>query len=44
LVETKIHKAAVENRAAIVKKFIPEINRWIEINMDHAVEKGWMTS
>ena len=38
----KVNRAAVEKRAAIVKEFMPEVYKWMEINMDHAVEKGWM--
>ena len=38
----KVNRAAVEKRAAIVKEFMPEVYKWMEINMDNAVEKGWM--
>lgn len=38
----KVTRDAVEKRAAIVKEFMPEVYRWMEINMDRAVEKGWM--
>lgn len=37
-----VTRAAVEKRAAIVKEFMPEVYRWMEVNMDRAVEKGWM--
>ncbi|MCR4589670.1 MAG: HD domain-containing protein [Lachnospiraceae bacterium] len=38
----KVSRAAAEKRAAVVKEFMPEVYKWMEINMDHAVDKGWM--
>ena len=42
-VKGKVNRAAAQKRAAIVKEFMPEVYKWMEINMDNAVEKGWMT-
>ncbi|MBO4267160.1 MAG: HD domain-containing protein [Lachnospiraceae bacterium] len=38
----RVARGDAEKRAAIVKEFMPEVYRWMEINMDRAVEKGWM--
>ena len=40
----KTNRAAVEKRMAIVKDFMPEVYEWISINLDRAVEKGWLKS
>lgn len=38
----RVARADAEKRAAVVKEFMPEVYRWMEINMDRAVERGWM--
>ncbi|ORX86592.1 metal dependent phosphohydrolase [Anaeromyces robustus] len=35
-------RAAIEKRMEIVKDFMPEIYKWVEKNLDNAVEKGWV--
>ncbi|MBO4474002.1 MAG: HD domain-containing protein [Clostridiales bacterium] len=35
-------RAQVEERAHIVKEFMPEVYNWIMINLDRGVEKGWL--
>ena len=40
----KTNRAAVEKRMAIVKEFMPEVYEWIVINLDRAMEKGWLKS
>lgn len=37
-----VARKAVEARAAIIKEFMPEVYQWMIINMNQAVEKGWM--
>lgn len=36
------NRAAVEKRMAIIKEFMPEVYKWIEANLDRAVESGWL--
>ena len=43
-VDGKTNRAAVEKRMAIVKEFMPEVYEWIVINLDRAIEKGWLKS
>ena len=38
----KVARKSVEERAAIIREFMPEVYSWMNINMDQAVEKGWM--
>ena len=40
----KTSRAAVEKRMAIVNEFMPEVYEWIVINLDRAMEKGWLKS
>ena len=35
-------RASVEKRMAIIKDFMPEVYKWVEKNLDNAVEKGWL--
>ena len=35
-------RSAVEKRMKPVKEFMPRIYGWMEMNMDIAVEKGWL--
>ena len=35
-------RTQVEERARIVKEFMPEVYSWIAKNLDRAVENGWM--
>ena len=35
-------RAQVEKRMAIIKDFMPEVYKWVEKNLDNAVEKGWL--
>ncbi|MCR5487164.1 MAG: HD domain-containing protein [Lachnospiraceae bacterium] len=41
-VQAGAHRAAVEERDAIIKEFMPEVYRWVSKNIDHAIEKGWI--
>ena len=36
------NRAAVEKRMTIIKEFMPEVYKWIEANLDRAVESGWL--
>ena len=38
----KIPRESVEKRTAIIREFMPEVYRWMTVNMDRAVEKGWI--
>lgn len=38
----KVSREAVEKRMAVIKEFMPEVYRWIDINMDRSVKKGWL--
>ena len=40
----KTNRAAVEKRMSIIKEFMPEVYEWIVINLDRAMEKGWLKS
>ena len=35
-------RANVEKRMAIVSEFMPRVYEWVEKNIDHAVEVGWL--
>ena len=41
-VEGKTDRQAVEKRMEVVRDFMPEIYRWMSVNMDHAIEMGWI--
>ena len=43
-VEGKVNRAMVEKRMGIIREYMPEVYRWIEANLDNAVEKGWLKS
>ena len=38
----KVTREAVEIRMTVVREFMPEVYRWMEANMDRAVDKGWL--
>ncbi|MCR5474470.1 MAG: HD domain-containing protein [Lachnospiraceae bacterium] len=40
--ESGTFRSAVEKRMKPVKEFMPRIYGWMEMNMDIAVEKGWL--
>lgn len=35
-------RADVEKRMAIVREFMPEVYKWVDKNIDHAIEMGWV--
>ena len=35
-------RADVEKRTAIIREFMPQVYKWVEKNIDHAVEMGWL--
>ena len=41
-VESGTARPSVEKRMAIIKDFMPEVYKWVEKNLDNAVEKGWL--
>ncbi|MCR4989647.1 MAG: HD domain-containing protein [Lachnospiraceae bacterium] len=41
-VEGNVDRRSVEKRMAPVREFIPEVYKWIELNIDNAVKKGWV--
>ena len=40
--EGNTNRAAVEKRMAIIKDFMPEVYKWIDQNLDIAIERGWL--
>lgn len=36
------NRAAVEKRTAIIKEFMPEVYKWVDANIEKAVEMGWL--
>lgn len=40
----RVSREAVEKRMKIVREFMPEVYKWINVNLDNAVAKGWLTS
>lgn len=41
-VKGKVSHKSVEERARIIKEFMPEVYRWMDANISQAVEKGWI--
>ncbi len=41
-VESGTCRSSVEKRMAIIKDFMPEVYKWVEKNIDNAIEKGWL--
>ena len=41
-VESGTARPSVEKRMAIIKDFMPEVYKWVEMNLDNAIEKGWL--
>ena len=41
-VEGGVDRKAVEKRMAPIKDFMPEVYKWIDENIDHAVKMGWV--
>ncbi len=41
-VEGNVDRRSVEKRMAPVREFMPEVYKWIELNIDNAVKKGWV--
>ena len=35
-------RADVEKRMAIIKDFMPQVYGWVETNLDHAIQMGWL--
>ncbi len=42
-VEGNVDRSMVEKRMGIVKEYMPEVYKWIEANLDHATQMGWIT-
>ena len=40
--EGNTNRAAVEKRMSIIKDFMPEVYKWIDQNLDIAIERGWL--
>jgi len=40
--ESGTNRAVVEKRMAVIKDFMPEVYKWIDTNLDAAIEKGWL--
>ena len=38
----RVSRASVEKRIAVVRKFMPEVYRWMESTIELALEKGWL--
>lgn len=41
-VESGTNRAVVEKRMAIIKEVMPKVYEWVEGNIDHAIEVGWL--
>ncbi len=41
-VESKATRAMVEARMAIINDFMPEVYKWVEKNINHAIEMEWL--
>ena len=41
-VEGGVDRKAVEKRMAPIKDFMPEVYKWIDENIDHAIKMGWV--
>ena len=39
----KVARASVEKRISVIREFMPEVYRWMEANIEQAVEKGWLS-
>ncbi len=39
----KVARASVEKRISVIREFMPEVYRWMEANIERAVEKGWLS-
>lgn len=35
-------RANVEKRMAVIREFMPQVYEWVDKNIDHAVEMGWL--
>lgn len=40
--ESGTNRVVVEKRMAVIKDFMPEVYKWIDTNLDAAIEKGWL--
>ncbi len=40
--EGETNRSSVEKRMEIIRDFMPEVYKWIEANLDRAVERGWL--
>ena len=43
-VEGNVDRSMVEKRMGIIKEYMPEVYKWIEANLDHAEDMGWITN
>jgi putative hydrolase of HD superfamily len=41
-VENGTKRSDVEKRMRIIKDFMPEVYDWVSVNLDRAVENGWV--
>ncbi len=41
-VQSGTNRTVVEKRMAVIKDFMPQVYKWVEKNMDAAIEKGWL--
>ncbi len=39
----KVARASVEKRISVIREFMPEVYRWMEANIEQAVENGWLS-
>lgn len=39
----KVARTSVEKRISVIREFMPEVYRWMEANIEQAVEKGWLS-
>lgn len=41
-IEPRTRRFQIEKRMSIIKEFMPEVYKWIEANINNAIEKGWL--
>lgn len=41
-IEPRTKKFQVEKRMGIIKEFMPQVYKWIDLNIDKAIKEGWL--
>ena len=40
--ESGTNRASVEKRMAVIRDFMPEVYKWIDVNIEKAIAMGWL--